>query len=155
MKKLLSILGVCGLVGMSANLTACNKPNNNENGENNKPEPKPKPEPELPPKNSNWKLMPRATNKLSHPNYLNIADNKNYIFIYNNDIPRNYKIVKIINDGFNYPSNISKFIRDYITKYSTYWNAIVKASYRWDGIGEPITLPQIDKNTGEITDWKG
>ncbi|WP_180951640.1 lipoprotein, partial [Spiroplasma melliferum] len=38
MKKLLSILGVCGLVGMSANLTACNKPNNNENGGGNKPD---------------------------------------------------------------------------------------------------------------------
>ncbi len=51
----------------------------------------------------NWKLMSQATtNRLSHPNYLNIADNKNYIFIYNNDIPKNYKIIKIINDGFYY-----------------------------------------------------
>ncbi|WP_180951653.1 lipoprotein, partial [Spiroplasma melliferum] len=49
MKKLLSILGVCGLVGMSANLTACNKPNNNENGGGNKPD--------KPPVGSNWKLI--------------------------------------------------------------------------------------------------
>ncbi|WP_353487074.1 hypothetical protein, partial [Spiroplasma phoeniceum] len=25
--------------------------------------------------------------------------------------------------------------------------------YRWDGINEP-NLPEIDKNTGKITDWK-
>ncbi|PQP78934.1 hypothetical protein C6B38_03080 [Spiroplasma sp. ChiS] len=29
-----------------------------------------------------------------------------------------------------------------------------KSIYRWDGVGEP-QLPTIDKNTGEITDWKG
>ncbi|WFG99858.1 hypothetical protein M1771_07605 [Spiroplasma citri] len=25
--------------------------------------------------------------------------------------------------------------------------------YRWEGVGEP-QIPTIDKNTGEITDWK-
>ncbi|WP_277938962.1 hypothetical protein [Spiroplasma citri] len=31
--------------------------------------------------------------------------------------------------------------------------ANIKLLYRWDGDGEP-QLPTIDKNTGEITDWK-
>ncbi|UZQ30056.1 MAG: lipoprotein [Spiroplasma phoeniceum] len=153
MKKLLSILGTIGLTATSTTtLISCEKPNNNKTGGGNKPEPTP--EPQQPPKNSKWKLMSQATtNKLSHPNYLNIADNKNYIFIYNNNIPKNYKIIKIINDGFDYPSNIFKFVRDNITAYSTYWNAIMKTSYCWNGVGEPTT-PTIDKDTGEITDWK-
>ncbi len=36
MKKWLSILGICGMISMSANLTACNKHDNNENGGDNK-----------------------------------------------------------------------------------------------------------------------
>ncbi len=111
----------------------------------------------LPPKESsksNWKLMPKASsNRLSHPNYLNIADNRNYIFIYNNDIPKNYKIIKIINDGFKIGSNIYKFVGEHIIRPSGYWNAIVKSSYQWNGQNEPET-PTINKDTGEITDWK-
>ncbi|WP_151202523.1 DUF3688 family protein [Spiroplasma phoeniceum] len=30
---------------------------------------------------------------------------------------------------------------------------IVNSYYRWDGNGEP-QIPTIDKNSGEITDWK-
>ncbi|WP_348736940.1 lipoprotein [Spiroplasma endosymbiont of Ammophila pubescens] len=38
MKKILSILGVIGLITSTTTLISCEKPNNNENG-GNKPEP--------------------------------------------------------------------------------------------------------------------
>ncbi|QCO23438.1 Spiroplasmavirus-related protein [Spiroplasma melliferum] len=127
MKKWLSILGVCGLVGMSANLTACNKPNNNENGENNKPEPKPKPE--LPPENSNWKLI---TDK-----YIP-RDNGWYIVIY---------------ESFN----IWRIDKIDSTKQWGTEGAIGKSLdilYHWTKTNEPET-PAIDSKTGKITNWKG
>ncbi|QCO23818.1 Spiroplasmavirus-related protein [Spiroplasma melliferum] len=124
MKKLLSILGVCGLVGMSANLTACDKPNNNENGENNKPEP------ELPPKNSNWKLIEYGHGEI-------------------NDVLKTYIGLKLIGKTWFVNTWKGKELK------SDTWEIFgYKDIYRWDGISEPET-PDVDKNTGKITDWKG
>ncbi|GAA6238661.1 MAG: hypothetical protein SPLM_07770 [Spiroplasma phoeniceum] len=55
MKKLLSILEAIGLTTISTtSLISCEKPNNNENGRDNKPKPE---KPQQPPVESNWKLV--------------------------------------------------------------------------------------------------
>ncbi|WFH01135.1 lipoprotein [Spiroplasma citri] len=129
MKKWLSIIGAIGLTATSTTtLMSCKKENNNKNEEDNKPKPSynpQQPNPQQPPKDSNWKLIDDFVNEKNN-------DNKNYI-----------GIIKIEN-GFI----IIKWIGKYIDYKYQYINI-----YRWDGVGEP-TLPQIDKNTGEINDWK-
>nr|CAK99073.1 hypothetical lipoprotein transmembrane [Spiroplasma citri] len=129
MKKWLSIIGAIGLTATSTTtLISCKKENNNKNEEDNKPElpdNQQQHNPQKPPKGSNWKLINGFVNEKNN-------DNKNYI-----------GIIKIEN-GFI----IIKWIGKYIDYKYQYINI-----YRWDGVGEP-TLPQIDKNTGEINDWK-
>ncbi|WFG95470.1 lipoprotein [Spiroplasma citri] len=128
MKKWLSIIGAIGLTATSTTtLISCKKENNNKNEEENKPElpDNQQHNPQKPPKGSNWKLINGFVNEKYN-------DNKNYI-----------GIIKIEN-GFI----IIKWIGKYIDYKYQYINI-----YRWEGVGEP-TLPQIDKNTGEITDWK-
>ncbi|WP_424526398.1 lipoprotein [Spiroplasma endosymbiont of Glossina fuscipes fuscipes] len=125
MKKLLSILGVCGLVGMSANLTACDKPNNNENGNGNKPD---KPWiPQQPPENSNWKLI---TSVIGEGN-----TGKTYIGIFGSKT--NWNII----DWKGIEGEGKWHLYEY------------KSIYRWDGEGEP-EIPTVDNKTGKITDWK-
>ncbi|WP_180951634.1 DUF3688 family protein [Spiroplasma melliferum] len=56
-----------------------------------------------------------------------------------------YSIFKAINDGKD------------ISIYGKFGNGFKTSNdnvYRWDGIGEPFELPNFDKNTGKITDWK-
>ncbi|PQP79519.1 hypothetical protein C6B38_00945 [Spiroplasma sp. ChiS] len=134
MKIILSIIGAIGLTATSTtSLISCQKPNNNENGEGDN-KPKPSYNPQQPPKDSNWKLIDRSyfENEIKKPN------NKWYIGI----IPYNeiYKIYKIKNN-----SEKNNSINRLFTKYDNV--------YRWDGDGERQT-PTIDKNTGEIIDWK-
>ncbi|WP_348736291.1 lipoprotein [Spiroplasma endosymbiont of Ammophila pubescens] len=145
MKKWLSILGAIGLTATSTTtLISCKKPNNNENG-NNKPEPTP--EPKKPPKDSNWKLI----DKKYYSNEIKNINNKWYIGIFpkmwNSGKPIiPYSIFKAINDGED------------ISIYGKFGNGFKTSNdnvYRWDGNGEPIELPNFDKNTGEITNWKG
>ncbi len=59
-------------------------------------------------------------------------ENKNYIGVIK--IENGWKIIKWIGKWIDY-------------KYQ------YKNIYRWDGESIPLT-PDIDKNTGEITDWK-
>ncbi|WP_348735958.1 lipoprotein [Spiroplasma endosymbiont of Ammophila pubescens] len=134
MKKLLSILGTIGLTATSTtNLVACDKPkpnNNSENGNN-------KPEPQQPPKNSNWKLF-------NNFNWLkNNFDNKYYFVIWKHYNEKEWEIKK-----FKHNSKYDMGIQTYIN------NNNFKGLYRWDNISEP-QIPTINKNTGEITDWKG
>ncbi|APE74472.1 lipoprotein [Spiroplasma citri] len=67
MKKWLSIIGAIGLTATrTTTLISCKKENNNENGGgDNKPEPQYNPQ--QPPKDSNWKLIPRVNDVLVPP----------------------------------------------------------------------------------------
>ncbi len=150
MKKWLSILGVYGIVSMSANLTACDKHNNNENGGGNKPEPKPKPQ--QPPTGSNWKLD-------NNPNFINYkVDNKWYIAIFRNNT-KDWYIINFLNNSEN-DKILGKFSFDgvsqnlYLSDLKNYFkNGDVKTVYYWNNTNKP-QKPTINSNTGEITDWK-
>ncbi|UZQ30644.1 MAG: lipoprotein [Spiroplasma phoeniceum] len=138
MKKLLSILGTIGLTATSTtSLISCEKPksdNNNQNG-GNKPEPTPEPEkPQEPPIESNWKLIDDVWEEVKQS-----SNGKWYIGIY-------FTYGETDNDKYFV---IEKFnnIKEIKTNY---WRKV----YRWDGESIPST-PNIDKNTGKITDWKG
>ena len=134
MKKLLSILGTIGLTATSTtSLISCEKPNNNENGGDNKPEPTP--EPQQPPKSSNWKLIDKSNLK----NEFNIYNHKWYFFIwYQNN---NYVSDLIKNSNYVNSNLIKVIIKE------------TNLVYRWNENDKPQT-PTIDKNTGKITNWK-
>ncbi|AXF96707.1 lipoprotein [Spiroplasma phoeniceum] len=139
MKKWLSIIGAIGLTATSTTtLISCKKENNNKNEEDNKPKPSynpQQPNPQQPPKDSNWKLM----NKII--DFWNLTpNNKWYILLLNNYVSNNWNIMKI---------HLTINPRDIIFEP----NNLLKSVYLWDGDGKPET-PTIDKNTGEITDWK-
>ncbi|ALA98141.1 Spiroplasmavirus-related protein [Spiroplasma kunkelii CR2-3x] len=148
MKKWLSIIGTIGLTATSTTtLISCNKKNNNnENKENNKPEISYTPQ--QPPEKSNWKLI-ALTNR---GRQLEKKEDKWYFLIYsawNLQTRSAYKTVLKINskwDVLNLAGNI---------KFDNYNFSLkrVEAMYQWDGNGEPET-PTINKDTGEITDWK-
>ncbi|WP_338991113.1 lipoprotein [Spiroplasma endosymbiont of Seladonia tumulorum] len=148
MKKILSILGAIGLTATNTtSLVACDKPkpNNNENGGGNKPEPTP--EPQQPPENSNWKLVTDIKNEFKEKN------NKWYFFcIERTDftLKKYYSTSLWENNGINIEYNNAKNIK---IGFETIKIIDIKSIYRWDGKGEPQT-PQIDTNTGKITDWK-
>ncbi|WP_241970032.1 lipoprotein [Spiroplasma poulsonii] len=139
MKKLLSILGTIGLTATSTTtLISCEKPNNNENDGDNKPEPW---NPQQPPENSSWKLIP--LDKLNRN-----PDNKWYIGIVKKKQNDNFSIIK-----FNF-SNKSIWDNSGVPYHiiNGVWY-LFKSYYCWDGLNEPQT-PEIDTNTGKITDWK-
>ncbi|ALA97335.1 Spiroplasmavirus-related protein [Spiroplasma kunkelii CR2-3x] len=143
MKKWLSIIGVIGLTATSTTtLISCEKPNNNENGRrNNKPE---LPDnQQQPPKDSNWKLIENNNreSEFSKPN------NKWYFYIRITDIQI---IDKYICEKVYFDSN---FIKNHYTYWQHLKYGINFPVYRWDSVGEP-QLPTINKNTGEIIDWK-
>ncbi|KAI92758.1 lipoprotein [Spiroplasma melliferum] len=144
MKKLLSILGAIGLTATSTtSLISCEKPNNNENGGGNKPEPKP--EPQQPPENSNWKVVNNSKEKLEKE--FNSKNNNWYIFIAKRG--KYYSILQGKNDGINIKyDSLGNIKVGFETIGSENTNI-----YRWDGLNEPQT-PEIDTNTGKITDWK-
>ncbi|APE75551.1 lipoprotein [Spiroplasma citri] len=141
MKKWLSIIGTIGLTATSTTtLISCKKENNNENGgEDNKPEPQYNPQ--QPPEGSNWKLIP--LDKLN-----NNPDNKWYIGIVKKKQNDNFSVIK-----FNF-SNKSIWDNSGVPYHiiNGVWY-LFKSYYCWNGNDEPET-PTIDKNTGEITDWK-
>ncbi|GAA6238952.1 MAG: hypothetical protein SPLM_10690 [Spiroplasma phoeniceum] len=153
MKKLLSILGTIGLtVTSTTSLISCEKPNNNENGGDNKPEPTPEPKKrQQPPKNSNWKLD-------NNPNFINYkVDNKWYIAIFRNNTKDWYIIIFLNNSGND--KILGKFSFDgvsqnlYLSDLRNYFkNGNVKTVYYWNNTNKPQT-PTINKTIGEITDW--
>lgn len=143
MKKILSLLSTITLIGTSiTSLVACDNNNNN----NNKFEKKPLAKPQQPPAGSKWTNIPRtqAPNKefLTPTNkwYFYIRKfHDNYILekiYFDNDFISN----KNTNTHWQHLKNDSDFIWDY--------NLV----YCWDGNDEPQT-PQINTNTGKITNW--
>ncbi|PQP78788.1 hypothetical protein C6B38_03950 [Spiroplasma sp. ChiS] len=147
MKKILSIIGAIGLTATSTTtLISCKKENNNKNKEDNKP--KPSYNAQQPPENSNWKLI--GKNNIN--NQFSIYDEKWYIIIAKNTTNQSIKIIKFKNNQNE--KSISPIINNTFYIYPIYnnWYSIINL-YCWDGDGEPET-PTIDKNTGEITDWK-
>ncbi len=146
MKKLLIIIGAISLITSgSSNLIACNKNNNNESKENNKPKTW---NPQEPPENSNWKLILDYYSEFSDLslNQINI-NNMWYLSIIKKD-DNNYYLKKFKNNHKNITGN--------------HWNngiAInhewfrVPSIYRWELKIEPTELPKIDKGTGKILNW--
>ncbi|AXF95733.1 lipoprotein [Spiroplasma phoeniceum] len=132
MKKWLSIIGAIGLTATSTTtLISCKKENNNENGGgDNKPEPQYNPQ--QPPEGSNWKLI----------NYKDVDINNN-----NEKYYFGIRVYGSVNNWIPYGPIKGKEIKQISNFYGC------KAIYRWDGDSQPET-PTIDKNTGEITDWK-
>ncbi len=128
MKKLLSILGAIGLTATSTtSLISCQKPNNNENEEINKPE--------QPPENSNWELVDNISNEDATKN-----KDKYYFVIYQNKNENNWKTYKL---QMGKENDMPLFDG----------SKNLKAFYRWDSNGDPQT-PTINPNTGKIKDWK-
>ncbi|QIA73676.1 DUF3688 domain-containing protein [Spiroplasma citri] len=151
MKKWLSIIGAIGLtITSTTTLISCEKSekpnnnNNNNNNEENKPT-IPASQPQQPPKNSNWKTINGTFN-----NEFKTRNNKFYIISAKEQREdKTWKIIKFKNDDIN---NLFGNVWNNGVKIKDIWY-IVNSLYRWDGDGEPET-PTIDKNTGEITDWK-
>ncbi|WP_425378523.1 lipoprotein [Spiroplasma endosymbiont of Polydrusus pterygomalis] len=141
MKKILSILSTISLSTIiSTNIIACKT--SNTNNENNKPI-ESEFIPQQPPENSNWKLV-------NNYNQLETKNSKWYIMIYSSD-PK--IISKLKNDEnrkiylFNLNSNTG------IRFGNSSFSDVNKISlYYWDGNDEP-TIPTINRDTGEITNW--
>ncbi|AXF96703.1 lipoprotein [Spiroplasma phoeniceum] len=144
MKKWLSIIGAIGLTATSTTtLISCKKENNNKNEEDNKP--KPSYNAQQPPKDSNWKLI----DKDNFVKENNEKNNKWYILIAKQMQSDNFSIIK-----FNFSSELIWVIGQYGGhRINNFWYVYINSLYRWDGDNEP-QIPTIDKNTGEITDWK-
>nr|CAK98782.1 hypothetical lipoprotein transmembrane [Spiroplasma citri] len=151
MKKWLSIIGAIGLTATSTTtLISCEKSKKPNNNEENKPTPKPSYNPQQPPEGSNWKLIDRN----SFDNEFSAKNNKSYLFLNLFDVGR-YGIYLTKNNGnISQKRNNIWYLETYNPKDFVMFNtANIKLLYRWDGDGEPET-PTIDKNTGEIIDWK-
>ncbi|ALA97795.1 Spiroplasmavirus-related protein [Spiroplasma kunkelii CR2-3x] len=143
MKKWLSIIGAIGLtVTSTTTLISCEKRNNNENRGNNKPELSYNTQ--QPPENSNWKLIDKndRENEFLKPN------NKWYFYV--RQFGSEYKYEKFYFDD------------NFIKNKNTHWQHLKNGTdfiwknnsvYCFSGSNEP-QIPTIDKNTGEITDWK-
>ncbi|WP_253301379.1 lipoprotein [Spiroplasma endosymbiont of Phyllotreta cruciferae] len=153
MKKWLSILGTIELTATSTTtLISCKKPNNNEKKGGNKPTP----EPQQPPENSSWKKV------YSNDNVFNKIDNKYYIVIWFYIFDNEWRINKFNNNSINI-----NIVNDLLKKENNdlqVWRGIgwsdwknnpdhFKAVYRWNKNNEP-QIPEINKDTGLIIDWK-
>ncbi|WP_338954793.1 lipoprotein [Spiroplasma endosymbiont of Polydrusus cervinus] len=152
MKKILSILAAITLIGTSTtSLVSCDKVTNGENKKDSKKEPNFKPE--LPPENGNWKLIDKnnSINNDKFDNEFSEENDKWYLFNNKNDLYLNY-LVK--NNG-----NIKRFknniwtLNTYNNDYAYFNTANIKSIYRWDSNGKP-EKPTINKDTGEVIDWK-
>ncbi|AXF96262.1 lipoprotein [Spiroplasma phoeniceum] len=150
MKKWLSIIEAIGLTATSTTtLISCKKENNNENGGgDNKPEPQYNSQ--QPPEGSNWKLI----GKNNFDNEFSTKNNKSYLFLNLFDVGK-YGIYLSKNNGnISQKRNNIWYLETYNPKDFVMFNtANIKSLYRWVGDSEP-QIPTIDKNTGEITDWK-
>ncbi len=94
----------------------------------------------------NWKLVKDIKNEFKEKN------NKWYFFcIERTDftLKKYYSTSLWENNGINIEYNNAKNIK---IGFETIKIIDIKSIYRWDGNGEPQT-PQIDTNTGKITDW--
>ncbi|KAI93144.1 lipoprotein [Spiroplasma melliferum] len=149
MKKLLSILGTIGLTATSTTtLISCDKPNN-KNIPCEKQD------------HGNWKQQ------CYNDSSFNDIDNKYYIVIWKGLNLEKWNIVKFNNNNEKIEIQIDsgqelwKFDKQLmldVGKGIILWNndstgKIFKSVYRWNGDTEP-QIPEIDKNTGKITDWK-
>jgi hypothetical protein len=146
MKKILSILSTISLfTTISTNTIACNKPN-----ENNKPNKqiKQKNIAQQPPQNSNWKLITNIEEEF------NINNNKFYFFLNLLDVNRyGIYLVKNENNNIQIGENNRWDLKTYNPEsFVMFATANIKNIYRWNGVGEPQT-PEINKDTGEITNW--
>ncbi|AXF96896.1 lipoprotein [Spiroplasma phoeniceum] len=127
MKKWLSIIGAIGLTATSTTtLMSCKK----ENKKDTKPI-APTTKAQQPPEGSNWKLI--------NYNDVDLYSEKYYFGIQKN--------------GFNDWTFYGPIKGEKIWQVSVSVFLSCRAIYRWDGNGEP-QIPTIDKNTGEIIDWK-
>ncbi|WP_197735378.1 lipoprotein [Spiroplasma citri] len=151
MKKWLSIIGAIGLTATSTTtLISCEKSKKPNNNEENKPTPEPQYNPQQAQKDSNWKLI----DKNNFDNEFSTKNNKSYLFLNLFDVGK-YGIYLAKNNGnISQKRNNIWYLETYNPKDFVMFNtANIKSLYRWDGDSEP-QLPTIDKNTGEITDWK-
>ncbi|AXF95303.1 lipoprotein [Spiroplasma phoeniceum] len=152
MKKWLSIIGAIGLTATSTTtLISCKKENNNKNEEDNKP--KPSYNAQQPPKDSNWKLIDInwQKDKYKFENEFKKLNNKWYFFIESDTYGFNKYLAK--NNGNNIKQVNEWNFLIFNGNYAYFDASKIKLIYCWDGISEPET-PTIDKNTGEIIDWK-
>ncbi|WFH01186.1 lipoprotein [Spiroplasma citri] len=143
MKKLLSIIGAIGLTATSTTtLISCEKSEKTNNNKNKETETTTKAQ--QPPKNSNWKLINfnNRKNEFLKPN------NKWYFYV--RQFGSEYKYEKFYFDD------------NFIKNQNTHWQHLKNGTdfiwknnsvYCFNGSNEP-QIPTIDKNTGEITDWK-
>ncbi|GAA6238961.1 MAG: hypothetical protein SPLM_10780 [Spiroplasma phoeniceum] len=177
MKKLISILGAIGLTATSTrSLISCEKPNNNENGDN-KPEPTPEPKkPQQPPKDNNWEEV------YAYDKPFNQVDNKYYFIIWRGDKNNDWNINKFYNSsGGSYYAVDEKSQIQLLFKKNEYFfgikefyknkskNKIIisknnvlnvikefdiynidssyfKAVYRWNSDSQESNLPKIDSD---------
>nr|CAK99767.1 hypothetical lipoprotein transmembrane [Spiroplasma citri] len=148
MKKWLSIIIVTiGLTATSTTtLISCKKTEklNNKNNPNT-PKTQEIKQAQQPPEGSNWKLIDRD-NFVKENNEKN---NKWYILIAKQMQSDNFSIIK-----FNFSNELIWKVGEHRGhRINNRWYVYINSLYRWDGVGEPQILT-IDKNTGEITDWK-
>ncbi|AXF96305.1 lipoprotein [Spiroplasma phoeniceum] len=141
MKRILSIIGAIGLTATSTTtLMSCKK----ENKKDTKPI-APTTKAQQPPEDSNWKLINfnNRKNEFLKPN------NKWYFYV------RQF--------GSEYIYEKFYFDDNFIKNKNTHWQHLKNGTdfiwknnsvYCFNGSSEP-QIPTIDKNTGEITDWKG
>nr|CAK99654.1 hypothetical lipoprotein transmembrane [Spiroplasma citri] len=172
MKKWLSIIGAIGLTATSTTTLISCKKENNKNTKTIAIAPTTKAQ--QPPEGSNWKQV-IAQNKP-----FNTVDNKWYFVVWRGEKTNDWKIIKFnnkkdiildIDNDFNIKLGKTElFINGYssgndlclqtrpgsaisIASFQKDNGTYFKSIYRWDGVGEP-EIPIINKNTGEITDWK-
>ncbi|APE75729.1 lipoprotein [Spiroplasma citri] len=146
MKKWLNIIGTIGLTATSTTtLMSCKK----ENKKDTKPI-APTTKAQQPPEGSNWKLI-------TDYNYFdNNIDDKWYFFILKTEKENKLKEIKFINNSNNAYGIIESngfIFSKYLIKNSYLQKGLIKGLYCWNGNDEP-QIPTIDKNTGEIIDWK-
>ncbi|WP_348735529.1 lipoprotein [Spiroplasma endosymbiont of Ammophila pubescens] len=147
MKNLLTILVAIGLTATSTtSLISCEK-SNNKNIPCEKQD------------NRNWKQQ------CSQNKPFNQVDNKYYFVVWHGLFKNEWKISMFNNNAEQIKiSTISTWLMknfgDLQVGYGRSWkdwknndDIYFKSVYRWDGVDEPQT-PEIDKNTGKITDWK-
>ncbi len=137
-KKLLSILGTISLItGGSSNLISCNKPNNNESKENNKPKTL---NPQQPPERSNWKLIHNSLTNIKKE--FSKYNNKWYFIIWKRGNDENWIWQSMF---FKYDESAPRI--------TGAWLSSIKSIYRSDTKNKP-NKPIFDLKTERITDWK-
>ncbi|WP_338954345.1 lipoprotein [Spiroplasma endosymbiont of Polydrusus cervinus] len=143
MKKILSFLGTITLIGTSTtSLVSCQNDNNKYKYYYDEKE-QPTPTLTKPLENSRWSLV----NKNEYKNEFNKKINKWYVIVYFSKY-KNENIFAIDKEKISFAGvTEDNFIA---VGGGLYVNQVI---YRWNGDNEP-EKPTINKNTGEIIDWK-